>query len=165
MAPVDTEPPPDLMAIGQHCYAADCHQLDFLPFQCSHCKGTFCMEHRTCAAHACAKAAATEVSAVICPICAKAIKLVGGEDADAAFDKHSREGQCDPSNYARVKQKKKCPVPNCKEKLTSTNTYTCKGCKVEVCMKHRFPADHKCQGKKGELNQEKETSRTLWLQG
>ena len=46
---------------------------------------------------------------------------------------------CDPSNYARVHKKLKCPVPGCKEKLTSINTYSCRSCSTDVCLKHRFP--------------------------
>ena len=56
---------------------------------------------------------------------------------------------CDPANYARVHRKPRCPVPGCKEKLTATNTYRCKECRVDVCLKHRFGKDHRCSGKPG----------------
>lgn len=56
---------------------------------------------------------------------------------------------CDPSNYAKVHKKPRCPVPGCKEKLTATNTYRCKDCSVIICLKHRFPQDHQCAGKAG----------------
>ena len=56
---------------------------------------------------------------------------------------------CDPSNYAKVHRKLKCPVPGCKEKLTSISTYTCKNCSSDVCLKHRFPSDHDCATRKG----------------
>src|ERR1700759_5535938 len=46
----------DVEAIGAHCQMAFCHQLDFLPFRCESCKGTFCLDHRTETAHSCAKA-------------------------------------------------------------------------------------------------------------
>ena len=58
---------------------------------------------------------------------------------------------CDPSNYARVHKKLKCPVPGCKEKLTSINTYSCRSCSTDVCLKHRFPGDHACDARKGAL--------------
>lgn len=29
----------DVEAIGAHCQAPFCHQLDFLPFRCESCKG------------------------------------------------------------------------------------------------------------------------------
>ena len=56
---------------------------------------------------------------------------------------------CDPTNYARVHKKPKCPVPGCKEKLTTINTYSCKSCSTEVCLKHRFPGDHDCTNRAG----------------
>ncbi len=56
---------------------------------------------------------------------------------------------CDPANYARVHRKPRCPVLGCKEKLTATNTYRCKECRVDVCLKHRFGKDHRCSGKPG----------------
>ncbi|KAK9825943.1 hypothetical protein WJX74_000557 [Apatococcus lobatus] len=67
-----------------------------------------------------------------------------GEGPDAAFDRHTRSG-CNPANYKAVHNKRKCPVPRCQEKLNTTNIYRCKQCQVEVCLKHRLPADHKCQ--------------------
>lgn len=56
---------------------------------------------------------------------------------------------CDPSNYEKVHRKARCPVPNCKEKLNTVNTYGCKTCGTSVCLKHRFPADHDCTGRTG----------------
>jgi predicted nucleic acid binding AN1-type Zn finger protein len=65
------------------------------------------------------------------------------------FDRHVSSSDCDPANYVRVMKKKKCPVPGCREKLTTINTYTCKACKQAVCLKHRLGGDHKCPGKSG----------------
>ena len=62
------------------------------------------------------------------------------------FFRHSRSA-CDPSNYAKVHNKKKCPVKNCKEKLTTINGITCKECGATVCLRHRLAEDHNCQGR------------------
>ncbi|GAB4816853.1 hypothetical protein N2152v2_003899 [Parachlorella kessleri] len=72
--------------------------------------------------------------------------MQAGDDANTAFDRHCQT-ECDPSNYARVHKKPRCPVPGCKEKLTSVNTYTCRDCGTTVCLRHRLASDHKCQGK------------------
>lgn len=72
-----------------------------------------------------------------------------GEDPNLVFERHYSSTDCDPANYARVKQKKKCPVQGCREKLTTINTYTCKACCQAVCLKHRLEGDHKCPGKSG----------------
>ncbi|WIA16768.1 hypothetical protein OEZ85_013418 [Tetradesmus obliquus] len=137
----------DLMAIGQHCAMPDCHQLDFLPFKCDCCSRTYCLSHRTYSAHSCTKAGAKTLDVLPCPICAKGIHLRAGEDPNLVFERHYSSTDCDPANYARVKQKKKCPVQGCREKLTTINTYTCKACCQAVCLKHRLEGDHKCPGK------------------
>ena len=51
----------------------------------------FCLEHRTYHAHSCPHAAARQTQTIVCPLCAKAIKLAPGDDANAAFAKHSSE--------------------------------------------------------------------------
>ena len=48
----------DEMGVGEHCAFAECAQLDFLPFTCSGCADTFCLEHRACGVHRCAHAGA-----------------------------------------------------------------------------------------------------------
>ncbi|KAI3806546.1 hypothetical protein L1987_22453 [Smallanthus sonchifolius] len=55
---------------------------------------------------------------------------------------------CDPSNYAKVTNKKKCPVRGCKETLTFSNTIKCRDCTIDHCLKHRFGPDHSCPGPK-----------------
>eukprot|EP00878_Enallax_costatus_P033234 GHUV01036637.1.p1 GENE.GHUV01036637.1~~GHUV01036637.1.p1 ORF type:complete len:241 (+),score=50.82 GHUV01036637.1:85-807(+) len=137
----------DLMSIGQHCAVPDCSQLDFLPFRCDCCSQTFCLEHRTYSAHSCPQSGSKQLDVIVCPMCARGVHVVGGEDPNVSFDRHLRTEGCDPSNYNKVHRKPRCPVPGCKEKLTSINTYTCKVCTQKVCMKHRLENDHKCQGK------------------
>lgn len=80
------------------------------------------------------------------PVCAKALKVQDGEDPNVTYDRHARS-ECDPSNYAKVHNKARCPVPGCREKLTSINAFTCKECGGEVCLKHRLATDHACPGK------------------
>ncbi|KAI5064135.1 hypothetical protein GOP47_0020805 [Adiantum capillus-veneris] len=129
--------------LGAHCNQDDCHQLDFLPFTCDSCKKTFCLEHRSYSAHNCTKDGMKDTKVTICPVCASSVRIVFGENVDLTLEKHM-QASCDPSNYDRVMKKPKCPVKRCREVLTTTNTYMCKTCKVKVCLKHRFPADHLC---------------------
>jgi hypothetical protein len=81
---------PDLLSIGERCAEPSCRQNDFLPFTCAACKQTFCLEHFRPAAHACARGGA-EATAIVCPLCALAIKLRPDEDPNAAFEQHTRE--------------------------------------------------------------------------
>lgn len=134
------------MGIGEHCAHNGCGQLDFLPFKCDGCKRTFCLEHRSYQGHSC-KAAGKDTQVIVCPICAKSVKIPSSDDAvvSEAFALHSAT-DCDPANYQRVHNKKKCPALGCKSKLTESNTYTCKKCGKAVCMSHRFEKDHQCPG-------------------
>jgi hypothetical protein len=63
-----------------------------------------------------------------------------GEGEKEMLERHERSGNCDP----KKKKKPTCPVRRCKEKLTFSNTSTCKTCQQKVCLKHRFPAEHAC---------------------
>ena len=132
----------DLMGLGEHCSLSSCQQVDFLPFKCLGCGGTFCLEHR--ANHSCPSSSTQGGQVIVCPICAKGVRLVPGQDANAAFDSHSKTSGCDPANYGKVHEKKRCPTGRCQEKLTLTNTYRCKKCNERVCLKHRDPSDHNC---------------------
>lgn len=136
---------PDLLGIGTHCDFVGCNQLDFLPFSCSSCGSMFCGEHRTQAAHRCPNTAPAE-STVVCPLCAKAIKLKSGDDANVVWEQHQRSGACDEANYRKVHNKARCPVSGCRNKLSTINTYVCKDCKTAVCLQHRFQSDHACRG-------------------
>lgn len=64
----------------------------------------------------------------------------------ACARRHTRT-DCDPANYDRVHKKRRCPAGSCREKLTSTNSYTCRECGVTVCLRHRLPGDHQCAGR------------------
>ncbi|XP_059835381.1 AN1-type zinc finger protein 1 isoform X1 [Hypanus sabinus] len=41
------------LEIGKQCTIQHCRQLDFLPFVCDACSGTYCLEHRNKDAHGC----------------------------------------------------------------------------------------------------------------
>ena len=138
----------DLLSLGSHCSVPACQQIDFLPFKCDCCSKVFCLQHRTYASHSCLQAGSRETHTIVCPICAKAVKLNADEDPYAVFERHTQT-ECDPTNYAKVHQRPRCPVKGCREKLGAINTYTCKECSTQVCLKHRFPEDHQCPGKAG----------------
>jgi len=133
----------DLMSIGRHCAEPSCGQVDFLPFRCDCCHQTFCLEHRTYEKHNCPKANFKQAETIVCPLCARGIRLSPGEDPNMAFEAHQRTG-CDTRNYAKVHKKPVCPVEDCREKLNAVNKFECKECGTVVCLKHRLPSDHNC---------------------
>lgn len=141
----------DLLALGSHCSTPDCQQIDFLPFTCDCCGEVFCLQHRTYQSHSCPKAGARQTSTIVCPICAKAVVLTAADDPNVVFERHQQQG-CDPANYAKVHQRPKCPAKGCREKLGAINTYKCKECGKQVCLKHRFPEAHQCPGKSGQCH-------------
>ncbi len=50
--------------------------------------------------------------------------------------------------------KKKCEMPDCRQKINLTNVYSCK-CGLFFCQKHRFYTDHDCQYDHKKQHQEK----------
>ncbi|XP_020580052.1 zinc finger AN1 and C2H2 domain-containing stress-associated protein 16-like [Phalaenopsis equestris] len=131
--------------LGKHCSVEDCKLIDFLPFTCDRCDKVFCLQHRSYAKHTCPNANQTDVTVLICPLCAQSVRLVPNEDPNITWDLHVN-GNCDPSNYQKTTKKKRCPVPGCKEILVFSNTIRCKDCTQEHCLRHRFGPDHNCVG-------------------
>ncbi|GKV25741.1 hypothetical protein SLE2022_062660 [Rubroshorea leprosula] len=138
---------PEFPDLGKHCSVDDCKQIDFLPFTCDRCHQVYCLEHRSYIKHHCPKADKKDVTVVICPLCAKGVRLNPDEDPNITWETHVST-ECDPSNYEKVTKKKKCPVPGCREVLTFSNTIKCRDCTIDHCLKHRFGPDHKCPGPK-----------------
>lgn len=133
--------------LGKHCSVEDCKQIDFLPFTCDCCHKVYCLDHRSYIRHQCPTANKNNVTVVICPLCAKGVRLNPDEDPNITWESHVNT-ECDPSNYEKATKKKKCPVPRCKELLTFSNTIKCRDCTLDHCLKHRFGPDHNCPGPK-----------------
>ncbi|KAI3471597.1 hypothetical protein Pfo_028247 [Paulownia fortunei] len=133
--------------LGKHCSVDDCRQIDFLPFTCDCCQQVFCLEHRSYSRHQCPKANKNDVTVVICPLCAKGVRLIPEEDPNITWESHVNI-ECDPSNYEQAMKKRKCPLPRCRKMLTFSNTIKCRDCNIDHCLKHRFGPDHNCPGPK-----------------
>lgn len=138
---------PEFPNLGKHCSVEDCKLIDFLPFTCDSCHQVFCLEHRSYGKHHCPNANKHDVTVVICPLCAKGVRLIPDEDPNITWESHVNT-ECDPSNYEKATKKRKCPVRGCREILTFSNTIRCRDCILEHCLKHRFGPDHNCPGPK-----------------
>lgn len=68
-----------------------CRQKDFLPFKCDCCHKVFCLEHRTYETHSCEKADKSSPATLVCPLCARLVKIENGENANVSFDRHTKE--------------------------------------------------------------------------
>ncbi|KAF1787911.1 Zinc finger, C2H2 [Phytophthora cactorum] len=153
------------MDIGAHCSVPACHQQDFLPFTCDCCSGVFCLEHRTYDSHECPKAGSNDRRVVQCPVCKQMIRWTAEQDVNAVWEEHVRVGQCTREKFKQqqIKQqkkpkKKRCAAQNCREVLLTSNQFHCNKCAQDVCLKHRFEADHDCEAKR-------QTQRQQWLGG
>jgi AN1-type zinc finger protein 1 len=129
-------PDTDLESIGAHCQLAYCHVLDFLPFRCDSCHGTFCLDHRSETAHKCPKA---------------------GEWA------RNRNRQTSTTTTASAKTNSmlnttgggrptvvtgtQCSHPSCKTLINtlSNPSIHCTTCNRNYCLKHRLVEDHACK--------------------
>eukprot|EP00929_Paragymnodinium_shiwhaense_P058487 TRINITY_DN29286_c0_g2_i1.p1 TRINITY_DN29286_c0_g2~~TRINITY_DN29286_c0_g2_i1.p1 ORF type:complete len:194 (+),score=28.16 TRINITY_DN29286_c0_g2_i1:76-582(+) len=125
---------------GVHCADPYCRQCDFLPFTCEGCNKAFCKDHFRREAHACPAAQAKDRRVEVCPVCAKALPVNAGEDADEVIARHMESSEC----VGVAASKPRCPAKGCKEKLTAINSFTCGSCGQKVCMKHRFEDQHVC---------------------
>ncbi|OWZ01364.1 hypothetical protein PHMEG_00027265 [Phytophthora megakarya] len=151
------------MDIGAHCSVPACHQQDFLPFTCDCCSGVFCLEHRSYDAHECPKAGSNDRRVVQCPVCKQMFRWTAEQDVNAVWEQHVRVGQCTREKFQqqqtqKKKKKKRCAAEGCRDVLLTSNQFHCSKCSQDVCLKHRFEADHACETAR-------QTQRQQWLGG
>ncbi|KAM0143567.1 hypothetical protein ACHAP3_000237 [Botrytis cinerea] len=115
----------DPTLIGVHCQYEYCNQLDFLPFRCESCRGTFCLDHRTESSHHCSKP--------------------GEWAARRRLANQSKRSLGEGKMMADVE--KPCASPTCKTTIgTSLSTGVhCSICNRDYCLKHRLGEDHDCK--------------------
>jgi len=117
----------DLDSIGSHCQYTYCNQLDFLPFRCESCKGTYCLDHRTENSHKCPRAG----------------EWAASRRKAAALDPSTNAPSSGKPTILNATQ---CSHPSCK---TYINTFSsvgvgCPTCNRQYCLKHRLEEDHSC---------------------
>ena len=132
--------------LGTHCSAQDCGQLDFLPFRCAHCSKSFCLGHRSAAAHHCTEAKTKTVTFHECSKCHQKLTVQSTENVDAVMAAHLRDG-CKPLRASG------CSFPKCKSRTIALTN--CRHCHADFCLSHRFALDHACSGRS---NDSKSTS-------
>ncbi|PYH47227.1 AN1-type zinc finger protein [Aspergillus saccharolyticus JOP 1030-1] len=129
-------PDTDLDAIGHHCDLSYCHQLDFLPFRCASCNGTFCLDHRSETAHKCPRAGEWARQA------ASTATTPSTSTSTTTSTSASR-----PNIY----NSQQCSHLTCK---TLIHTVTepgvrCPECRREYCLRHRLKEGHDCKPPRG----------------
>ncbi|RJE27388.1 Zinc finger protein [Aspergillus sclerotialis] len=112
----------DLEAIGRHCQYEFCHQLDFLPFRCESCRGTFCLEHRTEIAHRCPK------------------------EGEWARRRSPKPVSNQPTEKPNIYNSDQCSHVSCKTLINTLKDpgVRCPNCNKQYCLKHRLKEEHDC---------------------
>ncbi|KAI9641770.1 hypothetical protein NHQ30_009627 [Ciborinia camelliae] len=135
----------DPTLIGVHCQYEYCNQLDFLPFRCESCRGTFCLDHRTESSHHCSRP--------------------GEWAARRRLANQSKHSLGEGKMKADVE--KPCASPICKTTIgTSLSTGVhCSTCNRDYCLKHRLREDHDCKNlipigaRVGRFNEQQATAK------
>lgn len=121
----------DVEDIGAHCQMAYCHVLDFLPFRCESCRGTYCLDHRSEIAHKCPKE---------------------GEWARRRAGRDNKSTTTTPLSGRPnlLSHDKQCYETACKTILDTIRNpvNVCPTCRRSYCLKHRMPEDHDCKNVK-----------------
>lgn len=119
----------DVEAIGAHCQYTYCNQLDFLPFRCESCRGTYCLDHRTELSHKCAHAGEWAAAR------RKAANL-------SAPSSNSLSGGGKPTLLTGTQ----CSHTTCRTYINTLNSVgvLCPTCHRDYCLKHRLREDHAC---------------------
>ncbi|TKA78015.1 hypothetical protein B0A49_01597 [Cryomyces minteri] len=131
----------DVEAIGAHCQMPFCHVLDFLPFRCESCHGSFCLDHRTESGHSCPQAGAW----------ARARRRQQQQQQQQQQPTTSSpssmlNASSSPSSPKSNTPTKHCASPHCKTAIDGplkTGVH-CATCNRSYCLKHRLREDHAC---------------------
>ncbi|TGZ82582.1 hypothetical protein EX30DRAFT_191621 [Ascodesmis nigricans] len=117
----------DVQAIGAHCDVNTCNRLDFLPFRCESCQGTFCLDHRTETAHTCSKA--------------------GTWLANRTQSSSSSSTSYTPATNVQSLLRTPCALPKCKTIINTSREpgVNCSVCRKQYCLKHRLQDSHECK--------------------
>ncbi|EAW13365.1 AN1-type zinc finger protein [Aspergillus clavatus NRRL 1] len=119
----------DLESIGRHCQYEYCHQLDFLPFRCESCRGTYCLDHRTETAHHCPKE---------------------GEWARRRNNNNNNNNTSTttgpPTQKPTIYNTEQCAHVACKTLINTMKdpAVRCPNCNRQYCLKHRLREEHEC---------------------
>ncbi|KJP88806.1 hypothetical protein AK88_01496 [Plasmodium fragile] len=122
---------------ARKCDMDGCRYHDFLPFKCEYCLLSFCELHRNIQDHACANSKAADLKKVVlCDYCNGVLP-----DKEGEIENHV-------NHKCTFKKKKKslvmCGKKGCKTVLNDINNYTCKKCKKNFCLSHRYFDTHGC---------------------
>lgn len=121
----------DTTLIGSHCQDSYCNQLDFLPFKCDSCHGTFCLDHRSETAHKCPKAGEW------------ARKRAAAQNASSSTLGSGNGGGLGAQETLMPCTGLKCKVVT--SQMGRNPGVVCETCRRMYCLNHRLKEDHDCK--------------------
>jgi hypothetical protein len=124
---------------GKHCSFKECKMLDFLPVICDACREPFCVNHFQYVSHSCTKAANKDRQVPVCPLCSKPVPIPQGRSPDEVINAHL-DGNCAPTTKRSIP----CDLKGCKKR--EFVEVSCRECKHNFCLSHRFHEQHHCTG-------------------
>uniref|UniRef100_A0AC34GTM0 AN1-type domain-containing protein n=1 Tax=Panagrolaimus sp. ES5 TaxID=591445 RepID=A0AC34GTM0_9BILA len=124
---------------GKHCSKEDCKMLDFLPVICDACRDPFCVNHFQYVNHSCTKAINKDRQVPVCPICSKPVPIPQGRSPDEVINAHL-DGNCATPSKRSIP----CDLKGCKKR--EFVEVSCRDCKHNFCLSHRFHEQHFCKG-------------------
>ncbi|KAL5332114.1 hypothetical protein BJX70DRAFT_202144 [Aspergillus crustosus] len=114
----------DLESIGRHCQYEYCNQLDFLPFRCESCRGTYCLDHRTETAHRCP------------------------HEGEWARRRNATQQSASTTQTQKptIYNSDQCAHVLCKTLINTLKDpgVRCPNCTRQYCLKHRLREEHDC---------------------
>lgn len=134
------------------CGVQGCATVDFLPFVCDGCQGRYCVEHRRCEQHSCARPVSVDRVKLSCPLCLQLVPCPPGSDPNAAVDSHISRG-CQTTAAAAgagasafARGAAACALAGCRESRggAAAVAVPCGRCRKTFCLKHRLERDHNC---------------------
>lgn len=130
--------------------------------KCDACASILCRDHIKYDDHQCPSAHRKNVQIPICPLCNQPVPYDHrDQQPDAVVSAHiDRDCKSDPARQKREKvYANKCSVSTCKQR--EAIQVNCEKCSRTFCLRHRFPDDHRCQGKQANVSREQEQNDYL----
>ncbi|KAL8438614.1 hypothetical protein ACSSS7_000047 [Eimeria intestinalis] len=149
--------------VGVHCYYSLCKQLDFLPFTCSLCGQSFCLNHRAPSSHDCAAAEGGPPKPTQQQEGSIEQREESSSNTDGGPSRGPQEGP--PLDTAAAEavaaapaggggggggggdgdEKVCCGFPGCDYRsVCAARLICCSSCSISFCLLHRHPEAHWC---------------------
>jgi len=145
---------------GEHCSLSICGQLDILPCKCDYCRNTYCRTHSHTDKHHCEEYIPDLTISPNCEKCGENIKIdpkiVKNRTDYNLIIKSHLDSNCTLYTFRRSDEERAvlkasllCKALYCNNHTSAgkkLSTLICRDCHKQVCLSHRSPDFHQCEG-------------------